>query len=116
MDGTLLCVLGSGKGSWGHITRLISDGNWENIYIITNEWGREKFAPTKEVNWVIINTNMGFDLMKDTIAKGLPKEKNLSLNILSGDGKVHMSTLQALNEKKIMYKLAILTKDGLRFY
>lgn len=114
---TLICVLGSGKGSWGHITRLISDGNWKDVYLISNDWGKEKFAPTKEVNWIIINTNMGFDLMKKTVLEKLPAAKDVSVNFLSGDGKVHMAVLQAIKDKyNNTYKLAILTKEGLKFY
>lgn len=114
---TLVCVLGSGKGSWGHITRLISDGGWKNIYLISNEWGKEKFAPTKEINWIIINTNMGFDLMKKTIQDKLPNNQEIAFNFLSGDGKVHMAALQAIREKyDDKYKLTILTKEGLKFY
>ena len=113
---TLLCVLGIGKGSWGHLLRLINDYKWDNVYVISNEWGKEKFTPAKEVNWIIINTNMGFDLMSDTIYNGLPNVKKISLNILSGDGKIHMATINALNKKLDNFKLAILTKDGLKEY
>ena len=112
----LVCVLGSGKGSWGHITRLISDGEWSKIYVVTNEWGKEKFAPTKEVEWILINTNMGYDLMSKTIGDGLESAEDIAVNFLSGDGKVHMATIHAMNQKYKSYKLAILTKDGLQFY
>jgi hypothetical protein len=113
---TLICVLGSGKGSWGHITRLISDGNWKSIYLISNDWGKEKFNPNKTVNWITINTNMGFDLMAKTIKDSLPNDSDIVTNFLSGDGKVHMATVQALREKYSNFKLAILTKDGLQYY
>ncbi len=112
----LICVLGSGKGSWGHITRLVTDGTWDSIYIITNEWGKEKFAPTKEINWIIINENMGFDLMTDTITKALPKSKEIAVNFISGAGKLHMALVKALKQDYNNYKITILTKDGLRFY
>jgi len=112
----LICVLGSGKGSWGHITRLISDGKWEKIYLVSNDWGKEKFAPTKDINWIIINNNMGFELMKETIKTALPNSKDVALNFISGDGKVHMACVLAMKEKYSDYKLTILTKDGLKFY
>ena len=112
----LVCVLGSGKGSWGHIIRLITNGEWKDIYLISNDWGKEKFTPTKEVKWVVINNNMGFDLMYNTIKEALPDKRTLALNIISGDGKVHMATIKAVKEKDAGYKIAVLTKEGLKLY
>lgn len=113
----LICDLSIGKGSWGHLTRLLSDNNWEKVYFITNEWGKENFAPKREVNWILINRNMGFDLMKNTVLAGLPEAKDVALNLISGEGKEHMAILQAVREKyNNTYRLTILTKDGLKFY
>ncbi len=113
----LICDLSTGKGSWGHLTRLISDGNWEKIFLVSNDWGKENFAPKKEVSWILINRNMGFDLMKETILHSLPETKDIALNLISGEGKEHMAIMLALKEKyNNNYKLTILTKDGLKFY
>jgi hypothetical protein len=112
----LVCVLGSGKGSWGHIIRLITNGEWKDIYLISNEWGKEKFAPTKEVSWIMINNNMGFELMYNTIKESVPDGKKISLNTISGDGKIHMATIRVVREKDPNFKLAILTKEGLNLY
>ena len=46
----LICSLSRGKGSWGHVTRLINDHNWDSISLITNNWCKQNFAPAKEVN------------------------------------------------------------------
>lgn len=113
---TLICSLSRGKGSWGHVTRLISDTTWDQIVLITNDWCKQNFAPTKEVSWIMINRNMGFELMKKTIKDGMPKAKEVALNMISGDGKEHMATLQAVRDLWPNYKLCILTKDGLNFY
>jgi len=113
---TLICSLSRGKGSWGHITRLMSENSWDKIVLITNDWCKQNFAPNKEVKWLLINRNMGFDLMKKTILDQLPEAKDVALNIISGDGKEHMATLQAVRDKYNEYKLAILTKDGLKYY
>jgi len=113
---TLICSLSRGKGSWGHVTRLISDTDWDKIVLITNDWCKQNFSPTKEVSWVLINRNMGFELMKKTIKDKLPKAKDVALNMISGDGKEHMATLQAVRELYPNYKLTILTKEGLKYY
>lgn len=112
----LICSLSRGKGSWGHITRLINDHNWDSISLITNDWCKQNFAPAKEVNWILINRNMGFDLMVNTIAKDLPESKNVILNLISGDGKEHMALLKAIKQKYPDFKYGILTKDGLKYF
>ena len=33
----LIACLSSGKGTWGHVNRLISDGEWGKIFLITND-------------------------------------------------------------------------------
>lgn len=113
---TLIANLSRGKGSWGHVTRLISDSDWDKIILITNDWCKQNFAPTKEVFWIMINRNMGYDLMKKTILDSLPDADDVAYNMISGDGKEHMATLQAIREKYKNYRLTILTKDGLKFY
>ncbi|PIU22185.1 MAG: hypothetical protein COT14_02410 [Candidatus Diapherotrites archaeon CG08_land_8_20_14_0_20_30_16] len=114
---TLICSLSRGKGSWGHVTRMITDYNWDKIVLITNEWCKQNFAPTKEISWIMINRNMGYELMKKTIKDGLPEAKEVAFNMISGDGKEHMASMQAIRETyPDHYKLAILTKDGLKYY
>lgn len=112
----LLCTLGSGKGSWGHILRVMDEKDWESITIITDEWSKDKFALKKEVKWILINEGLGFDSIISTIKKELPKSQDIHINIISGDGKLHMGLLQALKESKIEIKQALITKDGLSFY
>ncbi len=112
----LICNVSRGKGSWGHITRLINDNSWDAIYLVTNDWCKQNFAPKKEVNWILINRNMGFDLMKKTIKEQLPSGKEIALNIISGDGKEHMALLVSCKEKYSNFNYAILTKDGLKYY
>jgi len=113
---TLICNLSSGKGSWGHVARLMNEYDWDKIILITNDWCKQNFAPTKEVSWIMINKNMGYDLMQKTILDALPDADEVAYNMISGEGKEHMATLQAIRDKYKTYKLTILTKDGLKFY
>jgi len=39
----LVACLSTGKGTWGHVSRLIADGTWEKIILITNDFGKENF-------------------------------------------------------------------------
>ncbi|PIN85006.1 MAG: hypothetical protein COV47_04360 [Candidatus Diapherotrites archaeon CG11_big_fil_rev_8_21_14_0_20_37_9] len=115
MARTLLAVLGVGKGTWGHVARLISEETWEQVLLISNEWGKENFAPSKEADWIIINNRSGFELIKDEIKKNLP-DNEIVVTLISGSGKEHMAILAALKEKKVDFKIVILTGEGTKYY
>ncbi|MFH1587407.1 MAG: hypothetical protein ABID38_06115 [Candidatus Diapherotrites archaeon] len=115
MGKSLIAVLGIGKGSWGHVARLISEEEWDRILLISNEWGKEKFTPAKECEWILVNNRAGFDIIKEEIKKNLPGE-GVVLSLISGSGKEHMALLSALKENKTDFELVILTGDGTKYY
>lgn len=115
MGKTLLAVLGIGKGSWGHVGRLISEEEWDKVFIIGNEWGKENFSPAKEVDWIIVNSRAGFELIKNTIKEKLP-DNEISVSLISGSGKEHMALLAALKEAGKDFKLIVLTGEGTKYY
>lgn len=111
----LVASLSSGKGTWGHVNRIIQDENWENIYLITNNFGKENFHPEKKVNFILIDSNQGLKEIKEQIHNEL-KEKlqsDVAVNIISGIGKEHMALLGALLKLGIGIRLIALTKDGI---
>lgn len=115
MAKNLIAVLGIGKGTWGHVARLIAEEEWDKILLISNEWGQENFSPTKECEWILINNRSGFDAIKNEIMGQLP-EGDISINIVSGSGKEHTALLAALREAKRDFDLIILTGDGAKKY
>ena len=115
MGRALIAVLGIGKGTWGHVARLISEEEWDKILIIGNEWGQENFSPAKEVDWILVNNRSGFDTIKDAIKERLP-ELEINLSLISGSGKEHMAALAALREAGKEFKLIILTGEGTKTY
>ncbi len=115
MGKTLLAVLGVGKGTWGHVARLISEEEWEKIMLISNEWGKENFAPSKEAEWILVNNRSGFELIKDEIKKQIPAEE-IVVSLISGSGKEHMAVLAALKEKNANFQIVILTGEGTKYY
>jgi len=116
MSRALLAVLGIGKGTWGHIARLIGEEEWDTILIIGNDWGKENFSPGKEVDWIIVNNRAGFNIIKDTIKEKLPKDDEISISLISGSGKEHIALLAALREAGKEFKLVILTGDGTQYF
>lgn len=115
MSKTLIAVLGMGKGTWGHVGRLIQDGEWKKIILIGGEFSQENFKPTKKCEWVVINPRTGFDTLKDAIKNSLPAEE-LAVSIISGTGREHTALLSALRETKHKYKLVVLTGEGIKEY
>jgi len=94
----LIACLGTGKGTWSHVSKIINAESWDSVFLITNEFGRDKFG-CKNADYIIIDPNM---LIKDLATfirndlSGRIKGIEVALNISSGDGKTHMAILSAL--------------------
>lgn len=110
----LIACLSSGKGTWGHVNRLIQDKEWENIYLITNEFGKENFHPEKKVELILIDSRMGLKEVRSEIEKQLQRKlkTEVALNLVSGTGKEHMAILGAVLRLGVGIRLMALTKDG----
>lgn len=109
-----MAVLGAGKGSWGHVARLIAEEPWERTILISNDWGKEKFKPSKECEWIIVNNRAGFEVLKDTIKEKLPDGK-VSISLVSGSGKEHMALIAALKEAGKEIELVTLTRQNTKY-
>jgi len=111
---SLIACLSTGKGTWGHVSRLIEDEKWDKVFLITNEFGKENFQNTKNTELIIIDSNKGLkDLQQDIIDQLKDKvEGEVALNIVSGTGKEHMALLSALLKLGLGIRLIALTKDG----
>ena len=115
MAKVLLAVLGMGKGTWGHVARLISEEEWESITLISNDWVKQNFTPAKECNWILINNRAGFEIIKEEIKKGIP-EGELAVSLVSGSGKEHVALLAALRELNKKFELVVITGEGVKYY
>jgi len=113
----LIACLSTGKGTWAHLLKLIEEQEWENIFLITNEFGRENFKPKKQVEFILINANRLLpDLIKDI--KSQLKEKvnstDVALNLISGSGKEHMAIISALLQLGLGIRMVALTTNGVK--
>ena len=115
MGKSLVATLGIGKGTWGHVKRLIADQEWDKIVLISNEWGKENFKPDKECEWIMVNNRSGFELIKNEIKNKLPPGK-IAFSMVSGSGKEHIAVLVALKEAGREMELVIITKEGVKYY
>ena len=115
---TLVACLSTGKGTWGHVSRLIQDGNFDNIILITNDYGKENFQKLENTELIAIKLEQGMRELRDEIYKTLKEkiksdETEVALNLASGTGKEHMALLSALLKLGIGIRLMALTKEGI---
>lgn len=115
MTKCLVATLGVGKGTWGHVARLIADEKFDKIVLVATEWVKENFVPKQECEWILINNRAGFEVIKEEIKSKVPKG-DLSLSLVSGSGKEHMALIAALKESKQSFQLVLLTGDGIKYY
>ena len=112
----LVACLSTGKGTWGHVNRLIQDQEWEKIFLITNEYGKENFNANEKTELISVNMNQGLKELRDEIKEKLKdkiKGQEIAINFVSGTGKEHMALISALLQLGIGIRLTALTKEGI---
>jgi len=113
----LVACLSSGEKSWAHVARLIKEQDWKNIFLVTNEIGKNNFKSEKNVEFIVIDSQKPvFELINEIIngLRGKITDIEVALNIVSGSGKEHMAILSALLRLGVGIRLMALTKDGVR--
>ena len=114
---TLIANLSTGKGTWGHVGRLITENEWDNIILITNDFGVEKFSNEKPFQTIVINNRSPVVEMEKIITEKLKemlKDHEVALNLTSGTGAEHMAILSAVMKTGAGFRLVTLTKDGMQ--
>ena len=113
----LIACLSTGKGTWAHLARLIEEQEWDNIFLITNEFGKENFKPKKQVEFILINSNRFLPYLIEDIKAQLKEKVNptdVAVNLISGSGKEHMAVLSALLKLGVGIRLVALTTNGIK--
>ncbi len=81
------------KGNLGaRVSRLIQDHEWEKIFLITNEFGKENFNNQKNAEFILTNSTQPIKDLATEIQNSLKDklEGDVALNLISGTGKEHM--------------------------
>jgi len=94
----LVCCLSTGKGTWIEVTKVLNNHPWGNVFLVTNDFGKERFTSEKPVQFILVDVNMGVEAMKKTIVDALNGKLSgdVAVNLISGSGKEHMALLAAL--------------------
>lgn len=106
----LVALLATGKGTWGHVMELTRQQDFENIILITNTFGKEKFSPNENMTMVVADLRMDVEGLRDYLIdklKPLITGTEIALNMVSGEGKEHMALLAALLKLGVGIRLVV---------
>lgn len=113
--GVLIAILGQGKGTWTHVKRIVELGEYESIFIITNDFGIEKYVPIKGETMIRVDFNENTTIIRDQIIsqlKGpLQDVMETEINITSGSGKEHSALISAVLKLGVGVRLIDLIDD-----
>lgn len=97
--GVLIALLSTGKGTWGEVGRLVNAEEWDEVYLVTTEFGKEKFTTEIDVNFILIDRGSDVKELSDKIKEDLTgkiQDTEVALNLSSGSGKEHMAVLSGI--------------------
>ena len=113
---TLIANLSTGKGTWGHVNRLLGSGKFEKIILVTNQWTKENFQNEKEATLVVIDTAKPAQELSAALQEELRPlitDTEVALCMISGSGAEHMATLAALLKLGIGIRLVVMGEEGI---
>lgn len=111
----LVAILSTGKGTWAHVSQLIKEENWENIILITNEFGKENFSCDKKFETIVLNPDKSIEELKNEMASELGKKvkgTEVAINMISGTGKEHMALVPAVLSLGVGLRFVTATGQG----
>ena len=93
----LLALLSIGKGTWSEVGKLIKAEKWNNVYLLTTDFGVKNFNPGRKAEFVVVNFDDNLENIKLEIIKQLDKKLGMdtAINIASGTGKEHSALIAA---------------------
>jgi len=74
--GILVACLSTGKGTWGHVSRLIEESSYDKVILITNDYGKENFNKNDKTELIALNLEQGLRELRDEIYANLKDKIN----------------------------------------
>jgi hypothetical protein len=111
----LIACLSSGKGSWSYILKMMKEESWDNVFLVTNKFGKENFKADAE--FIVVDFQKPVFLLIKEIKeqlKGRIKGIEVAVNLVSGTGKEHMAIMSALLKLGLAIRFVTLTESGVR--
>ena len=113
----LVASLSIGKGTWIHVSKLIQEGEWNKVFLITNTFGKENFKNTKNSELIVVDDNKNLEELRDEIKKNLNNkltDTEVAVNFISGSGKEHMAIISAILQLGYGIRLVASTENGVK--
>ena len=113
----LVICLSSGDKSWAHAAKLIREGSWTAIFLITDDFGQKNFISSKDAEFIVVDFKKPVFQVIEDIRKHLQgkfTDLEVALNIVSGSGKEHMAILSALLKLGVGIRLVAVTSQGIK--
>ena len=113
----LIALLSSGKGTWGQVSGLMKQGEWDNIILLGDDFAKD-FTSEAKFEFIQIDTSKILVDLKTEILdklKGKIKGTEVALTIASGNGKEHMALISSLLSIPAGIRFTALTRDGVIF-
>jgi len=113
---SLVACLSTGKGTWAHVNEIINKEDWDKIFLVTNDFGVQNFKPSKQVEYILVDTtrfltDIVMDIKKQL--EGKISDFEVAVNLVSGEGKEHMAIISALMKLGLGIRLIALTQKGI---
>ncbi len=113
---SLIAFLSTGKGTWAHVSGLIKAESWDKVYLLTNDFGKEKFTAEENTELIVIDSNASEEELRDEITKILQEKvkDEIAVNFISGSGKEHMALIAALMKSGIGFRFVVQADEGIK--
>ena len=114
---TLIACLSTGKGTWAEVSKIAQSQDWNKIFLITNQFGKENYTPGKNTELILIDNFLDTPTIHITeqIKKQMKDEVSdfeIALNFASGSGKEHMAILEAVLQMGLNFRLISINKNN----
>ena len=107
--------LGTGKGTWTNVLKLASRSEFENVFLIVNEWTRNNLQLERQnLNFVLVTSEAKTSIVRDLIVsqmKGRVKGFEVAVNMDSGTGKEHAALVTGLMRLGLALRFVTLEDD-----
>jgi len=111
----LVALLSSGKGTWGQVSGLLKQGDWDKIILLGDSFAKT-FTSEKKFEFIQVDTNKKLIELKKEVLEKLKGKINgteVALSIASGNGKEHMAIISSLLSLPVGIRFTALTRDGI---
>jgi hypothetical protein len=121
----LIACLGSGKGTWNELNKIIQSGLFDKVYLVTNDFGEKNYVkPHVKENVTITLVKLNFDkasedlvpelyiILKKYFMQDMVQDLDMAVNITSGTGKEHAIVISTLMKLGYGIRLVDLDKNG----